>query len=281
VRSLQVPYEVIRFLTSSINYGGRVTDAIDARTMDVIMKQFCNESLLSKDTPFDSDQIYRSIEVFPNRVREPLAHSPWQVTGEDPLLEYTAYIESLPLNASPQLFGLHMNANISSAQNETFELFSTITHLTSSAAAAAAASTTTTTAAAAAASSAASSSSSTALSTEFIVSATAKEIEARIEAFGLFDVEQVTPLRQLRARAVVSRGGPQVSMRYAVKYSESMNTVLLQVSNYTPRTRLLKAPPCDRQECIRFNSLTSEILKSLPRLRNAIEVPVARTANSR
>lgn len=42
-----MPYQVIQFLTSYINYGGRVTDAIDIRTMDVIMKMFCNPELLS------------------------------------------------------------------------------------------------------------------------------------------------------------------------------------------------------------------------------------------
>jgi dynein heavy chain len=48
-----VPYRVIQFLTSYINYGGRVTDAIDIRTIDVIMKMFCNKDLLddSYDPP--------------------------------------------------------------------------------------------------------------------------------------------------------------------------------------------------------------------------------------
>lgn len=36
----QVPYRVLNFLTSYINYGGRVTDYIDLRTIDVIMRTF-------------------------------------------------------------------------------------------------------------------------------------------------------------------------------------------------------------------------------------------------
>lgn len=36
----QVPYRVLSFLTSYINYGGRVTDYIDLRTIDVIMRNF-------------------------------------------------------------------------------------------------------------------------------------------------------------------------------------------------------------------------------------------------
>merc|ERR1719502_1529076 len=38
----EVPYRVLQFLTSYINYGGRVTDYIDLRTIDVIMKHFYN-----------------------------------------------------------------------------------------------------------------------------------------------------------------------------------------------------------------------------------------------
>jgi hypothetical protein len=33
-----VPYKVLNFLTSYINYGGRVTDDKDLRTIDVILK---------------------------------------------------------------------------------------------------------------------------------------------------------------------------------------------------------------------------------------------------
>lgn len=36
----KVPYRVLNFLTSYINYGGRVTDYIDLRTIDVIMRTF-------------------------------------------------------------------------------------------------------------------------------------------------------------------------------------------------------------------------------------------------
>ena len=36
----EIPYRVLCFLTSYINYGGRVTDYIDIRTCDVIMKSF-------------------------------------------------------------------------------------------------------------------------------------------------------------------------------------------------------------------------------------------------
>merc|ERR1712230_320060 len=43
-----IPYRVLCFLTSYINYGGRVTDYIDIRTCDVIMKSFYRPQIFEK-----------------------------------------------------------------------------------------------------------------------------------------------------------------------------------------------------------------------------------------
>lgn len=42
---------------------------------------------------------------------------------------YLSYIKGLPLNDMPEIFGLHDNANITFAQNETFALLSAIVQL--------------------------------------------------------------------------------------------------------------------------------------------------------
>jgi len=39
------------------------------------------------------------------------------------------YIKGLPINDTPEIFGLHDNANITFAQNETFSLLNSITLL--------------------------------------------------------------------------------------------------------------------------------------------------------
>ena len=56
---------MLNFLTSYINYGGRVTDYIDLRTIDVIMKSFYNPGLLEEDYKFDKDGVFYSIGQAP------------------------------------------------------------------------------------------------------------------------------------------------------------------------------------------------------------------------
>lgn len=105
-----IPYQVLNFLTSYINYGGRVTDYIDLRTIDIILKQFYNEGVMADDYKFDVSGTYYS-------------------TGfdeEHPHKSYMEYIDKLPINADPDVFGMHDNANIACAYNETMEIFTTI-----------------------------------------------------------------------------------------------------------------------------------------------------------
>lgn len=108
--SEEVPFRVLRFLTSYINYGGRVTDYIDLRTIDVIMRSFYSPEMLQhRNYAFDGRGIYKAIEPDPN----------------SPHTSYMAYIESLPLVAPPTIFGMHENAAISYMLTETFQMFDT------------------------------------------------------------------------------------------------------------------------------------------------------------
>jgi dynein heavy chain, axonemal len=42
----EIPYQVIHFLTCDINYGGRVTDDTDRRTIRTILDDFVNADVL-------------------------------------------------------------------------------------------------------------------------------------------------------------------------------------------------------------------------------------------
>jgi dynein heavy chain len=104
-----VPYKVLQQLASAVNYGGRITDDKDMRTADIIVADFLQPQILESGHKFSKSGLYYSLE--PNK--------------DAPHDSYIEYIDQMPLNAEPEVFGMHENANITSAitsTNDTFEI---------------------------------------------------------------------------------------------------------------------------------------------------------------
>eukprot|EP01022_Parablepharisma_sp_SALTPOND_P028499 TRINITY_DN71064_c2_g1_i1.p1 TRINITY_DN71064_c2_g1~~TRINITY_DN71064_c2_g1_i1.p1 ORF type:complete len:4083 (+),score=665.19 TRINITY_DN71064_c2_g1_i1:2435-14683(+) len=103
----EVPYKVLNFLGAEINYGGRVTDDKDSRLIKTIMADYMNSNVLKDDYKFSSSGIY---------------YSPLAGTRKD----YLKYIKKLPRFSHPEVFGMHENAAIITAQAETRDILETI-----------------------------------------------------------------------------------------------------------------------------------------------------------
>jgi dynein heavy chain len=103
----EIPYRTLHFLTYDINYGGRVTDDVDRRTICTILDDFINEAVLADDYSFTPSGKYLSI---PTGTRE----------------HYLQHIAMMDSNPEPEVFGMHENADITSAQEDTNVLFTTI-----------------------------------------------------------------------------------------------------------------------------------------------------------
>ncbi|XP_037882003.1 dynein heavy chain 7, axonemal-like [Glossina fuscipes] len=97
-----VNYEALRYLTGECNYGGRVTDDWDRRTLKTILNRYyCPEVLdIEKRFYFDEKEIYY-IPVFKE------------------MENYLHYTRDLPLETEPAIFGFHANADIMKDQKET------------------------------------------------------------------------------------------------------------------------------------------------------------------
>ncbi|XP_053577059.1 dynein axonemal heavy chain 1 [Bombina bombina] len=108
---MDIPFKVLRYTAGEINYGGRVTDDWDRRCLLSILQDFYQPSVLAEDHTFSESGVYR------------------QISPTYDLNGYLQYIRSLPLNDLTELFGLHENANITFAQNETFALLESLVKL--------------------------------------------------------------------------------------------------------------------------------------------------------
>ncbi|XP_053624487.1 dynein axonemal heavy chain 6 isoform X1 [Plodia interpunctella] len=102
-----IPWDALEYITSSITYGGRVTDMWDQRCLTTILKLFFSPPILEEGYTYSKSGIYYC----------PVAEK---------LETYREYIETLPVIESPEVFGMHENANIAFENKETNTLIQTI-----------------------------------------------------------------------------------------------------------------------------------------------------------
>mmetsp|Transcript_30329 Transcript_30329/g.22069 ORF Transcript_30329/g.22069 Transcript_30329/m.22069 type:complete len:360 (-) Transcript_30329:774-1853(-) len=95
----EVPWDALMFMIGSINYGGRVTDYKDLRCLITILNKYCTDEIKEDDYKFSESEIYYA--------------PPHGLTSV-----YRDYIDQLPLQDNPEIFGLHDNANISYQKQE-------------------------------------------------------------------------------------------------------------------------------------------------------------------
>jgi dynein heavy chain len=106
-----IPYKVLNFLGAEINYGGRVTDDKDQRLIKTILESYiCPDVLHYEEYKFSKSGTYF---VPPPGDKD----------------HYLKYIETLPNITGPEVFGLHDNAEITTAQNEASLLLETVLYM--------------------------------------------------------------------------------------------------------------------------------------------------------
>jgi len=88
-----IPWDACIYIFGHINYGGRVTDDNDRRCLITALEKYCNINALKENYQFSGSGIY---------FQQP----------DGGVEAYREYIDNLPLNDNPEIFGLHDNANI-------------------------------------------------------------------------------------------------------------------------------------------------------------------------
>ncbi|XP_058822007.1 dynein axonemal heavy chain 6 [Topomyia yanbarensis] len=107
-----IPWDALEYINGEITYGGRVTDSWDQRCLKSILKIFSSRRILSDDYQYSDSGLYYC----------PKGRS---------LDEYKAYANGLPIHDSPEVFGMHENANIIFNRNETMFFIDTLLNSTS------------------------------------------------------------------------------------------------------------------------------------------------------
>ena len=105
-----IPWEAIRYTSGVIAYGGRVTDALDLRCVSSIMLRYICPDVLTETYKFSPSGLYFAPPI-------------------GPLEAWRAYMSELPADDSPEIFGMHQNANIASQRFETGNLIDTVLSL--------------------------------------------------------------------------------------------------------------------------------------------------------
>jgi dynein heavy chain len=116
-----VPFKALIYTAGECNYGGRVTDDKDRRTLLCILQRFYSDKIIN------NEEIYN---FSPSGIFHPPAE-------DGPHASYVDFIDQLPLMAAPEIFGLHDNATLTKDQNDTNLLLNSILDTESSSSSAA------------------------------------------------------------------------------------------------------------------------------------------------
>ncbi|KYN44278.1 Dynein heavy chain 7, axonemal [Trachymyrmex septentrionalis] len=104
-----VQFTALKYLTGECNYGGRVTDEWDRRTLNTILMLFYHVDVIVTDQKylFDESGLY-------------------YIPPVSDYTEFLDYVRELPMTTAPSIFGMHENADIIKDQQESYLMLSSV-----------------------------------------------------------------------------------------------------------------------------------------------------------
>lgn len=152
----EIPYDTLRYTCGESNYGGKVTDAHDRHTLMTILDDYYTDRILDVSNQIRSLEARRDTGSLTPWFSVGFTASAWNAKSIEWLADrparswppqdsyklspsgiyfapkmtsfdgYLEYINSLPLIAQPEVFGLHENADITKDLQETNQLLDSL-----------------------------------------------------------------------------------------------------------------------------------------------------------
>lgn len=112
----EISWETFQYMVSDVQYGGKITDSLDVRLFRTYTKEWLTEKTCEEGCTFNPSMpivgIPNGFQYSPNSFSE---HS-----------DFRKYIEGFPKADSPEIFGLHPNADLTYLVKESNSLFKTL-----------------------------------------------------------------------------------------------------------------------------------------------------------
>lgn len=111
-----ISWSTFQYMVSAVQYGGKITDSLDVRLFKTYTEEWLTEKTCGEEYSYNpAEPIFKIPKDFNYIVPSFVEHS-----------EYRRYIDSMPEIDSPEIFGLHPNADLTFRVKETNSLFQTL-----------------------------------------------------------------------------------------------------------------------------------------------------------
>eukprot|EP00956_Cyclotella_meneghiniana_P009264 scaffold12733_cov74-Cyclotella_meneghiniana.AAC.6 len=112
----EISWGTFQYMVSDVQYGGKITDSLDVRLFRTYAKEWLTEQTCKEGYSYNpSEPILKIPNDFQYTVESFTDHG-----------DFRKYIEQFPENDSPEIFGLHPNADLTYCVKEATSLFKTL-----------------------------------------------------------------------------------------------------------------------------------------------------------
>jgi len=122
-----MPLDMLKYTAGECNYGGKVTDGKDRRTLMVLLNRFYSPEVVKGSCSLQTTPALTEQQAFRTSDGEEVsAENAYIMPPPGELQTYVSYLSRLPLSETPEMFGLHPNALITRNLQDTKQMLDSL-----------------------------------------------------------------------------------------------------------------------------------------------------------